>query len=64
MKSIVQTLFIFIVLSIIISSGIIEFFAQKGVLIFAIASVFVMLILAFVLLNLRKDKEGENGNEK
>jgi uncharacterized membrane protein SirB2 len=64
MKSIIQTLFIFIGLSIIISSGIIEFFMQKSVFVFAVASVFVMLVLAFILLNLRKDKEGENANEK
>jgi FtsH-binding integral membrane protein len=64
MKSVVQTLFIFIVLGIIISSGIIDFFAQKSVLIFAIASVFVMLIIAFVTLNLYKAKEGEKNDKK
>ena len=64
MKSIVQTLFIFIVLSIIISSGIIDFFAQKSVLFFSVASVFFMLILTFILLNLRKDQGGENNDEK
>lgn len=64
MKSVVQTLFIFIGLYIIISSDILVFFAQKSVLIFAIASVFIMLILAFVLLNLRANKRGENDDEK
>ena len=59
MKSVIQTLFIFIGLYIIISSGILSFFAQKSVLIFAIASVLFMLVLAFILLNLHKNNGGE-----
>ena len=64
MKSVVQNILIFIGLYIILSSGIVNFFAQKSVFIFAVASVFVMLILAYVLLNLRKDKIGGNKDEK
>ena len=64
MKSVVQTLFMFIILGVIISSGIIDFFAQKSVLIFAVSSVFVMLIVAFVTLNLYKAKEGDKNDEK
>ena len=63
MKSVVQNILIFIGLYIILSSGIVNFFAQS-VFIFAVASVFVMLILAYVLLNLRKDKTGGNKDEK
>ena len=64
MKSVVHTIFIFVGLYIIISSGILDFFAQKSFLIFAIASVFVMLGITFVLLNLRKNDKGETNDEK
>ena len=62
MKSVVHTILIFIGLYIITSSGILEFFAQKNFLIFAVASVFVMLGIAFVLLNLKKHSKGESND--
>ena len=64
MKSVVHTILIFIGLYIITSSGILEFFAQKSFLIFAVASVFVMLAIAFILLNLKKNSKGENNDKK
>ena len=64
MKSVVHTIFIFGAMYIILSSGILEIFAHKSFLIFAVASVFVMLGVAFVLLNLQKNNKGEKNDEK
>lgn len=64
MRSIIGTIIMFIVVYAVVTSNILDFFAQKGFTIFAISSAVIMLIVAFVVLTVLGRKKGRLNNDE
>jgi len=63
MKSIIGTFMIFLVLYIMLTTGVFRFLAQESVTVFALSAIFIMLAVAFIVLgapNFKKKGESDD----
>lgn len=65
MKSVIGIIIVFIVLYIILTNGVFDFFAHDAVFIFAVSAVVAMLIISVIVLGIPTfKKRGKNHDEK
>ena len=58
MRSIIGTIIMFVVIYVIVTSNVLDFFAQKSFSIFAESAAVFMLVLAFIVLAVLAKKKG------